>query len=439
MYRTLIVLGFWFLVSCNTSPPVKPNKAENTITTLTDNGAWCWFSDPRAIYYEGSHQRTYAGWVDDQGNIMVGYYDHQTKLTKQVTLHEKLQIDDHNNPSLLMGVDGKLMVFYSEHSSKTPILMAKAKYPESISSWETIEPLTLNDSSLFEGASNTYTYTNIINLEKEDNKLFLFWRGTDFKPNFSMSIDQGVTWSIGRILILPERSYQNRRPYLKVASNNTNRIHFAFTDGHPRNEPTNSIYYARYENDTVFKADGQTIKPWSEMPVSPISCDLVYDAGSTGERSWIWDVAENSEGNPVLVYSRFPNDSTHLYCYAIWADNRWKNFQMINSGSWFPHTKEGEIEREPNYSGGITLNHADPSIAYLSIEKSGIFEIERWKTSDNGLNWSRTEITQNSEHDNIRPFVVRSYSPINQPSVLWMTIRHYFHYTDYNASIKMCH
>ena len=32
--------------------------------SLTLNGAWCWFSDPRAVYYEGLHNRTYAGWVD---------------------------------------------------------------------------------------------------------------------------------------------------------------------------------------------------------------------------------------------------------------------------------------------------------------------------------------------------------------------------------------
>ena len=439
MYLALIVLSIGILASCNTSTQDIPSKVEGKISTFTDNGAWCWFSDPRAIYYEGVHRRTYTGWVDNQGSIMVALYDHQTKQIEQKTLHNNLQIDDHNNPSLLMGTDGKLLVFYSEHSSKKPMLMAKAKNPESISEWELIQPLPLNDSSLFDGASNTYTYTNIINLKAENNKLFLFWRGTDFKPNFSTSIDQGVSWSNGRILILPERSYRNRRPYLKVASNNIDRIHFAFTDGHPRNEPTNSIYYARYENDTVYKADDQIIKPWSELPVLPTSCDLVYDAGITGEKAWIWDVAENTDGNPALVYSRFPDDSTHLYYYAIWANNRWNNYKLINSGSWFPHTKEGEIEREPNYSGGITLDHSDPSIVYMSIEKSGVFEIERWKTDDNGLNWSRSEITQNSEHDNIRPFAIRSYPPENQSGVLWMTIRQYLHYTDYDSSIKMYH
>lgn len=46
------------LISCsrnNTSD--SPSKGE-AYQSFTDNGAWCWFSDPRAIYYEGKHKRT---------------------------------------------------------------------------------------------------------------------------------------------------------------------------------------------------------------------------------------------------------------------------------------------------------------------------------------------------------------------------------------------
>ncbi len=50
-----------------------------------------------------------------------------------------------------------------------------------------------------------------------------------------------------------------RRPYLKVSSNGIDRIHFAFTDGHPRKEPENSIYYMYYENGGLFKANGEKI------------------------------------------------------------------------------------------------------------------------------------------------------------------------------------
>ena len=36
-------------------------------TVVTDEGAWCWFADPRALHYEnetGSINATYIGYID---------------------------------------------------------------------------------------------------------------------------------------------------------------------------------------------------------------------------------------------------------------------------------------------------------------------------------------------------------------------------------------
>ena len=97
----------------------------------------------------------------------------------------------------------------------------------------------------------------------------------------------------------------------------------------------------------------------------------------------------------------------------------------------------GTTEREPNYSGGIVLDHEDPSRVYLSREKNGVFEIEKWTTNDKGKNWSVTEVTRNSEFDNVRPFVIRNPSKDDSLNVLWMNVKKYIHYTDYQAAIKM--
>jgi len=413
------------------------NITEKSNPNFTSDGAWCWFSDPRAIYYEGMHRRTYSGWVTADGSIAVGFYDHDLDTTSISIIDKELQIDDHNNPSFNIDPEGRIMVFYSKHSGRSPMVMARSRDPENIDSWEPAGDLALNDSTLFPGASNTYTYTNICRLSGEENRLYLFWRGVDFKPNFSTSTDTGRTWSTGKILVLPDRVYRNRRPYLKVSTNQKDVIHFAFTDGHPRDEPTNSIYYMRYHQGKLLKADGSGIKPWSELPISPAESDLVYDATQTNEKSWIWDVAGDQQDHPVIVYSRFPNDSTHLYYYAIWRNNEWKNLELVNSGTWFPQTPAGESEREPNYSGGITLDQEDPSIVYLSLQKNGIFEIERWQTDDFGESWQVTEITSNSEFNNIRPFAVRNRPAEYSTMVLWMGLREYIHYTDYDSFIEL--
>jgi hypothetical protein len=411
-------------------------KGESYLS-LTGNGAWCWFSDPRAIYFKGRHSRTYAGWVDSVGNIVIGFYDYDFKRIETKVLQKKLEKDDHDNPGLFIDSRGKLLVFYAKHASTEPIHMVKAKNVEDISEWETAVTLNLNDTIAYPGLSNTYTYANVCQLAGERNKLYLFWRGADFKPNFSVSTDSGTSWSTGKILILPERIYKDRRPYLKVASNNKDVIHFAFTDGHPNVEPTNSIYYVKYRNGALYKASGEKIINWSALPLQPQLTDVVYDATISHERAWIWDVAENIEGNPVIVYSRFPNDSNHIYYYAVWDAGKWNNYKLVNSGHWFPQTVEGQTEREPYYSGGVTLDHDDPSIVYLSRLINKKFEIEKWTTSDKGKNWITEEITQDSDNDNVRPFVVRNYPGQASLKVLWMNVKKYIHYTDYQTSIKM--
>jgi hypothetical protein len=173
------------------------------------------------------------------------------------------------------------------------------------------------------------------------------------------------------------------------------------------------------------------------LPIQPQVADIVYDATKSHERAWIWDVAENREGDPVIVYSRFPKDSSHVYYYSVWDNNKWNNYKLVNSGPWFPQTPKGEIEREPYYSGGIVLDHEDPSILYLSRLKDKKFEIEKWTTPNKGCNWVIEEITQDSNNDNVRPFVIRNYSGQDSLKVLWMNVKKYVHYTDYQTSIKM--
>ena len=399
-----------------------------------EDGAWCWFSDPRAIYHEG---KTYSGWVDSVGNIVVASLNHNDGSIESHVLHERLERDDHDNPSFFMNREGRLMVFYSKHATgNSPIFLARAKTPGSIREWEPLQALRLNDTIAYAGYSNTYTYTNIAQLSAEDDKLYLFWRGADFKPNFSTSSDNGRTWEEGKILVLPERIYRDRRPYMKIASNGKDVIHFAFTDGHPHVEPTNSIYYMKYRNGKLFKANGDEIMDWAGVPVDPAQADVIYSAAASKEKAWIWDIAETKEGNPVVVYTTFPTDSAHVYYYGIFEGGRWNNHRLTEGGSWFPHTREGVREREPNYSGGIVLDHSDPTVVYLSRDRDGTFEIEKWTTNDKGATWNVSHVTRDSRYDNVRPFVIRDH-PANGPEVLWMNIQKYIHYTDYQGAIKM--
>ncbi|MBN2612363.1 MAG: BNR-4 repeat-containing protein [Bacteroidales bacterium] len=412
-------------------------KPDNAFTTLADDGAWCWFSDPRAVYFEGEHRRIYTGWMNSLGDLVAGCYDIDTRQVTTQVIHKNLEIDDHDNPSLIIDNKGYVTYYYTKHAFKTPLLTVRSKRPEDISEWAPVRELHLNDTIAYKEYRNSYTYANIYQLADENNRQYLFWRGMDFKPNFSFSDDQGNSWSNGKILILPDRTYRDRRPYLKVSSNGKDKIHFAFTDGHPRDEPTNSIYYACCKNGKILQADGSEICRLDDAPFEPSEADVVYDARQSGVKSWIWDIAEDTLGNPVIVYSRFPDDSNHLYHYARWNGTQWEDHFLLNSGGWFPQTPEGKHEREPNYSGGIVIDHEDPSVVYLSAKTDGTFEIEKWKTFDGGTNWEIEKITCRSQKDNVRPFAVRNANSDKIPQVIWMNIEKYIHYTNYKASLMI--
>jgi rhamnogalacturonyl hydrolase YesR len=403
--------------------------------SLTFDGAWCWFSDPRAVYYEGKHRRTYAAWVDSYGDVIVGYYDHDAKKIASKVLEDNFEIDDHDNPSLLFIPDGRLMVFFTKHSSKYPILLFTMKNSEDISSWERKE-LRLNDEETYKGFHSSYTYANPVMLSAENNRIYLFWRGIDYKPNYSYSDDMGKSWRKSRILILPERIYNLRRPYLKVTSNGKDKIAFAFTDGHPRNESENSVYYMYYKNGAFYDAENNEIGKLDGEPVKPQNASLVYDAKLTKQKAWVWDVALDRDENPVIVYSKFPDDTNHIYCYARWNKKSWNNYDLVNSGKWFPETPDGAIEREPNYSGGISIDHENPNVVYLSVKRDSVFEIEKWKLEKN-KKWIAENITKGSSKNNVRPVSVLNAGEDNPLQVLWMQNTRYVHYTDFFSSIKM--
>ena len=124
----------------------------------------------------------------------------------------------------------------------------------------------------------------------------------------------------------------DNRPYVKIASDGKDRIHMIFTDGHPRNEASNSVYYACYRNGAFYKADGTRIAGVGQLPVIPEQADCVYNAAATGARAWVFDVAADEVGRPVIVYTRLPQETDHRYHYARWDGGKWTDSELCAGG-----------------------------------------------------------------------------------------------------------
>jgi hypothetical protein len=369
---------------------------------LTPSGAWTYFSDPRSVYHQGVHRRTFTGWVARDGSVQLASYDHDSGLRAIATLKVRLQVDDHNNPSILVRPDGRLQVFWSTHGGRTMWYRRTAR-PEDITAWGPERTLPTNTPG-----PNGYTYSHPVRLPAEGNRMYLFWRGGNFNPSFSTQNNNSTAWTPARTLI----SHPGQRPYTKYASNGRDTIAVAYTQAHPGKLATN-IYYVAYRAGALRRADGSVISTMANLPIGWAEGDKVYDHGTSG-RAWVHDVALDAAGRPVIVYATFPTDADHRYRYARWDGTRWIDREFARGGG----SMSVDV-REPKYSGGLTLDHEDPSTVYLSRQIGGRFQVEVWTTGDGGASWSSQALTPGSALHDYRPVSPRGQRG-DDHAVVWM-------------------
>ena len=265
-----------------------------------------------------------------------------------------------------------------------------------------------------------YTYPNPVHLAAEATT-YLFWRGGNFNPTYATQPDASDAWSPARTLISAPG-----RPYVKVDSDGEDTIHFAFTNAHPNEAADVNIHYAAYRDGALWRADGTRIGPLGTA-ITPQQADRVYD---TGRKAWVHDVAIDGDGRPVIVFASFAATSDHRYMYARWTGTEWVVHELTAAGGSI-----SDDGREPFYSGGLTLDHEDPSTVYLSRPVDDNYEIETWTTADGGATWTSKPVTAQSGVKNVRPVSPRGLRPFSSDlSVAWMR-GVYASYIDYRTSI----
>ena len=381
--------------------------------TLGD-GAWSWFADPRAVH-DPLRGRTYVGWVARDGDIKVAAYDHGTLMRATVDLHPHLQGDDHANPAIQLLPDGRLRVFYSGHGGNR-MYYRTSLAPGDVGAWSEERTIPGNTPG-----SWGYTYPNPVRLAAEA-RTYLFWRGGNFNPTFATQDDGADGWSAARNLIF----VASERPYVKYDSDGVDTIHLAFTNAHPREASDVNIYYAAVRGGELRHADG-SLAGTLAAPITPSDADLVYDGAAN---AWVHDVAHDAQGNPVIVFARFPAPDDHRYMYARWTGSEWSVHEITPAGGSIH-----DVAGEEQYSAGITLDHEDPSIVELSRPVAGTFEVETWRTPDGGASWEQRAVTAGSSAKNVRPVTPRGMKPFSTDlAVVWM---HgvYTSYVDYKTSI----
>ena len=414
--RHLVVL----LTALSLVVVVSSGARADTGTGLASDAGRSWFTDPRAFHADGN---VYVGWVTKFGDIQVGSYRLASGGTTIGDLESEFGPDDHDSPAFYETSDGRYTAFYSGHAVPlTHTLYRTTIDPGDISAWTPRDSTDVNTAG-----SAGATYSNPVPIPGETDRIYLIWRGGDWKPAYAVgTYDPSASdwsWSLrGRLISVPIG-----RPYVKCAVRE-DLIGLAFTDGHPYETPSN-IYYAAIGKDesgteAFFRADGSKIKNLAAGPLRPTEADTVFnrlaDPDGAGDNAWVWDVAFGLDGEPVVAFVTFPYHAHHQYHWARHEGKAWHDRTIVrHAGGSIADTTIGRPEYY--YSGGLALDPLDPSIVYVSRENTaGGWDIEQMKTTSGGGAWTRLPITQGALAANVRPVVPRN-RPGHTEMVLWMT------------------
>lgn len=396
------------------------------VIEVAPDGVWTWYNDERAIIHQG---QLIAGYVTHDGRAAVSALNLATGArTHSGPLSSWREVDDHDNPSLSVLPDGRILAIYARHNTTKSFEFRTTVHGADITRW--------SEESTFADPASTvgFTYSHCYRLSDQatagnGGRLYNFLRSTNFDPNLTWSDDNGRTWS--PMLHLFKEGGRSDRPYLKMTGNGRDRLDFTITERHPRNYE-NSVYHGFFRYDAAtgaaafHRSDGTLVKTLAQIsagaPLDVRDFTRLYDGtrAVTG-RGWTHDIAHDPRGHLAAVFSSRAADNDLRYHYARWdpRTSQWDARQIAFAGRYL-------YPAEADYTGGITIDPEDANTVFLSSNvdiatgattASGQYELYRGVTRDEGRTWAWTQLTHDSPEKNLRPMVPRR--PSGPPIVVW--------------------
>lgn len=404
---------------------------------VNSDASWCWFNDPRAVCYKGTHNRIYAGYTaGSTGSVAIAQIDLDTDTTTPGVLHSAFEVDDHSAPGLVIIPSGKIMAFYAQHNTTTgQVLYKTSTNPEDVTVFGAEKTIQASPA----GQNACYPNPHLLSAEGTPGtgRMYVFFRDNHSQLSYVTSDNYSATtptWSATQCLIT---NGSTAFIYNKQINNGVDRIDIGFTDDAPdlagtqgQTVGTNNLYHCYIKNGNVYNAAGTLISSLaalgSGLTPSQLTACLVRTQAEGGPY-WMWDITYDSSGHPCFVYVSYPNPdwSGIVYHYARWTGSAWQLSEITVAGKSMSSTNQNTSggTSTPSYAGGIGILPDDVSTVYLSrqVPKTGCpdaFEIERWRTPDNGVTWAKVNtVTPGSYTKNTRPVCPRNRSLLTAASV----------------------
>lgn len=379
-------------------------------------GGWTQTSGPKAAQYNGY---VYIGSADGTtGDIDISYYRLSDGVHATGTVHLGLTTDTHNAPSVwVRASDHRLVIVYSQHDGPTM--------------YERVSVNTLDSDPIISGGLQTeldldsalggtaYTYPFIGQLT--DGTWFLFYR--DHEDALQTGIvtystsSNGETWAAETQLI--KRALE---PIYVMVHFGGNRIDVAYSDGNGVTEAHVSLYHTYYQSGDWHKTDGTVItatRPWAVTQGT-----LVHD-GSAYPNSWPSGMAMDSSGAPVILSEQLDTQNGHAYDVVY---SRW------NGASWDATTITSFNDTGLVLIAHSCLDESDPRVAYIVKPVSSVWEVFRYRTTDQGATWTGEQLTSGSSSPgNVYPANIHART--DSLRAIWM-FGSYTSTTSFNTGTK---
>lgn len=340
---------------------------------LTENATWTWYNNPRAVHYNGS---TYIGFIDSAGDVTVGKYVHATGAFTKTILNNTVDVDDHNNPSLVVTPAGKIAAFYADNGSGV-VRYRITTNAEDISAWDAEQTIS--------GIASQLAYANIAYLPTAARYVLVTreYASSGRILTYLTSTDL-ATWSSDQQILggTTTASFPYYIPRL-----DGDRLHFLLTETHPVHGNTKIGHmYAEWNSGAgelkFYTSAGVEITASKPFAFS----DVTQVIDETPNETWNWSITTDASGNPRVLYSEFPSTTDHRLMFSRWDGSAWTTpVQVCTMGTYL-------YAAEPYYSAGADFHDSLPDTIFVGRESSGNYTVERWTSADNGATWAQAEI-----------------------------------------------
>lgn len=400
---------------------------------VATDGAWTWYNDERVIFHNNIF---FASYVKRNGKSAFTTYSIEKwsscHAQKEKILSTWSWPDDHNNAAFLPLQDNSILACYATHGKSKSFNQRKIEVPR----WK---ECILGDEKSFEmiNTRKGLTYQNLHRLSSENNRIYNFFRGNNFNPNFVYSDDEAQTWSEPTWLISAGTN-SNKRPYVKYVSNGKDRIDFLYTDGHPRNEKTNNVYHFYYQKGNFYTSVGKKIRSTEQLKNKPINLEegtLLFDGSTPNGRAWVYDLEYDKDGQPHAAFISSPSGdigSDMRYWTATFNGKKWHTEEIAYAGS-------NLYPKEQHYAGGFALypNKSNQVVISANVNPDSGKSLPNNKYQlfegiKKGDSWKWEQLTFDPVFDHLRPVIVRG----EKNALFWFT-GDYHSYLNYHTDIMM--